>query len=135
MIDLLLADIGAYLVTQGIGTAGTDLFYGQMPETPDVCVALFEYAGSPPEFTHDGQDYENPGLQVMVRGTSYATARTTIDTIQGHLHTLANTTLSGTRYLLIRAVQSPFIFATDNNGRDSTNRVTLAQNFYIKKAR
>lgn len=132
---MLLPDIGGYLEGLGIGTAGTNLFYGQMPETPDVCVVLFEYAGSPPEFTHDGHDYENPGLQIMVRGISYANARTTMDIIQDYLHTLANTTISGTKYLFIRAIQSPFVFATDNNGRDSANRVTLAQNYQIKKAR
>ncbi|MDD3921343.1 MAG: minor capsid protein [Eubacteriales bacterium] len=127
---MLLAEIGAYLAANGIGTVGTTIFYGQMPETPDVCVALFEYAGEPPESTHDRQHYEKPGLQVLVRGTSYATARTTIASIETLLHTLANTTLTGTKYLFVRAVQSPFIF-----DRDGQNRVTLAQNYIVTKAR
>lgn len=126
----MLEDIGAYLVAHSFGTAGTNLFYGDMPETPDVCIALFEYAGEPPEDTHDSKGIDNPGLQVRVRGTSYATARATVLSIQDHLHTLHNTALTAGRYLLIRAVQSPFSL-----GRDSQNRIEIVQNFIVTKAR
>lgn len=126
----MLDDIGAYLVTHSFGTLGTNMFIGDMPETPDVCIALFEYAGEPPEDTHDGQGVDNPGLQVRVRGTSYSTARATISSIQDHLHTLRNTTLTATKYLFIRAVQSPFSL-----GRDSSKRIDLVQNFIVTKAR
>lgn len=127
---MLLPEIGAYLAANSIGTVGTTIFYGQMPETPDDCVTLFEYAGEPPEDTHDAQHYEKPGLQVLVRDTSYSDARTKIASISALLHTLANTSLTGTKYLYIRAVQSPFVLE-----RDSSNRVVMAQNFIVTKAR
>lgn len=126
----MLDDIGAYLAAHSIGTVGTNLFLGDMPETPDICVALYEYAGEPPEAAHDSQVLEYPGLQVRVRGTSYSAVKTAIENIQSHLFPLANTTLSGSRYLYFRPVQSPF-----SMGRDSSKRVEMVQNYIVTKAR
>ena len=71
----MLTEIGAYLATQNIGTVGTDIFLGLMPDQPDNCIALFEYAGSPPDLHWEG---EYPRLQVRVRDKSYAAARAKI---------------------------------------------------------
>ncbi len=145
----MLTEIGAYLATQDIGTVGTDIFLGLMPDQPDNCIALFEYAGSPPDLHWNG---EYPGLQVRVRNTSYAAARSKIGDIVKKLHGLYEQILSdegepegigdegegngeeeptpvtGTRYLLIKAKGSPEILKRDNN-----NRVELFVNFEIIK--
>jgi hypothetical protein len=123
----VLTEISAYLKGQGIGTPGTDIFLGLMPDQPDNCIALFEYAGSPPDLHWNG---EYPGLQVRVRGTSYAAARTKIEQIRDLLHGLHDKKLSGTRYLLIKARGSPEVLKRDNN-----NRVELFVNFEIIKER
>lgn len=127
---MLLDNIGAYLAANSVGTVGSTIFLGDMPEMPNDLIALFEYAGDPPDDTHDGKHYENPGLQVRVRGVSYSTVRAKIADIENLLHTLANRHLSGTRYLFIRAVQSPFPI-----GRDQQKRVELVQNFIVTKVR
>ena len=151
----MLSDIGNYLQAQGVGTSGTDMFLGLMPDQPDNCIALFEYAGSPPDLHWNG---EYPGLQVRVRDKSYAAARTKIGEIMAELHGLYEQTLgvvtddegdegvgeddskgdgekvgeptpaTGTRYLLIKARGSPEILKRDNN-----NRVELFVNFEIIK--
>jgi hypothetical protein len=121
----VLREIGTYLATKSIGTVGTDIFLGLMPDQPDNCIALFEYAGSPPDLHWDG---EYPGLQVRVRNKSYATARTKIGEVMEKLHGLHEQTLSGTRYLLIKARGSPEVLKRDNN-----NRVELFVNFEIIK--
>jgi hypothetical protein len=123
----MLSDIGNYLQAQGIGTLGTNIFLGLMPDEPDNCIALFEYAGSPPDLHWNG---EYPGLQVRVRNKSYAAARTKIGEAMTALHGLHEQTLSGTRYLLIKARGSPEILKRDNN-----NRVELFVNFEIIKER
>jgi hypothetical protein len=122
---VMLNEIGTYLQSQGIGTLGTNLFLGLMPDQPDNCIALFEYAGSPPDLHWNG---EYPGLQVRVRNKSYATARTKIQEIYEELHGLHDQMLSGTRYLLIKARGSPEILKRDEN-----NRVELFINFEIIK--
>ena len=123
----MLADISTYLKNQNIGTPGTDMFLGQMPDQPDNCIALFEYAGSPPDLHWAG---EYPGLQVRVRNKSYAAGRAKIGEIMTALHGLYEQTLAGTRYLLIKARGSPEILK-----RDANNRVELFVNFEIIKER
>ena len=123
----MLKEIGVYLQSQGIGTLGADLFLGLMPDQPDNCIALFQYAGSPPDLHWNG---EYPGLQVRVRNKSYAAARTKIREVAKKLHGLHEQTLSGTRYLLFKARGSPEVLKRDNN-----NRVELFVNFEIIKER
>ena len=121
----MLSDIGTYLAGKGIGTLGTDIFLGQMPDKPDNGVALFEYAGYPPDLHWAG---EYPGLQVRARNTSYDAARTKLASVITELHGLCEQTLSGTRYLLIKAKGSPEILKRDEN-----NRIELFVNFDIIK--
>jgi len=121
----MLNDISTYLQAQGVGTVGTDIFLGLMPDQPDNCIALFEYAGSPPDLHWKG---EYPRLQVRVRDKSYAAARAKIGTVAALLHGLHEQVLSDTRYLLIKALGSPEVLKRDNN-----NRVELFVNFEIIK--
>jgi len=123
----MLRDIGIFLQSQGIGTLGADLFLGLMPDQPDNCVVLFEYAGSPPDLHWPG---EYPGLQVRVRNKSYKAARTKIGEVMTSLHGLHEIVLGGTRYLLVKARGSPEVLKRDNN-----NRVELFVNFEIIKER
>ena len=123
----MLTEIGAYLATQNVGTVGTDIFLGLMPDQPDNCITLFEYAGSPPDLHWNG---EYPGLQVRVRNKSYAAGRAKIEEVVTELHGAHELTLNGTRYLLIKARGSPEVLK-----RDNSNRVELFVNFEIIKER
>ena len=124
---MMLKEISTYLQSQGIGTLGANLFLGLMPDQPDNCIALFEYAGSPPDLHWNG---EYPGLQVRVRNKSYAAGRAKIEEVVTELHGAHELTLNGTRYLLIKARGSPEVLKRDNN-----NRVELFVNFEIIKER
>ena len=119
----MLSDIGNYLQAQGIGTLGTNIFLGLMPDQPDNCVALFEYAGSPPDLHWEG---EYPGLQVRVRNKGYAAAREKIEEVVTELHGAHELTLNGTRYRVIKVRGSPEVLK-----RDANNRVELFVNFEI----
>jgi hypothetical protein len=121
----MLKEIGTYLQGQGIGTLGANLFLGLMPDQPDNCIALFEYAGSPPDLHWNG---EYPGLQVRVRNKSYAAGRAKIGEVVNELHGLHEQVLSGTRYLLIKAKGSPEVLK-----RDGSNRTEWFVNFEIIK--
>jgi hypothetical protein len=122
---MLLDDIGVYLQSHGIGEVGVDIFKGAMPDSPDKCICLYEYAGEPLSLDWDG---ENPGLQVMVRDKSYEQGRLKINRIQNTLHGINNTTINGTRYLLVHAQQSP-----ESLGRDENNRCEFVINFRVIK--
>lgn len=128
---MLLDDIADYLQAQGIGTVGGDIHKGFLPDQPDNLVAVFEYAGSPMELTMcDSPVVERPGLQVRVRNRTYPAAKAKIEAVVDALHGLAETVLGATRYLLIRANQSPA-----SMGRDASNRSELVVNFTVIKER
>lgn len=113
--SMLLDDIASHLQSQGIGTVGTNIFKGLLPDQPDNCIALFEYAGSPPDLHWEG---EYPGLQVRVRNKSYSAGREKIGSVVSKLHGLCEQTINSTRYLLLKANQSPGGLGRDANGRN-----------------
>ncbi len=130
----LLTDIGTYLVssvTDTSLTAGTNLFYGRLPDDPDACVALFETGGSPPSHTL-GPDavapMENPRIQVLVRSVAYADASSLIVDIWKQLEQVTNDTLTSTLYQRVEAVQSPFPLE-----RDTRERLVMVCNFAVTK--
>ena len=132
---MVLDEIGAYLAANGIGTVGTDLFLGFLPDTPDAAVAIYETGGMEPYRamrSSAGQPVaERPSIQVVCRNVAYEyqTARTTADSAWKLLEGLGDTTLAGVRYLWAAAVQSPFLM-----GRDDSGRVLIAFNVDLVKA-
>ena len=120
----LLDDLGSYLQTAGIGTLGQSLFKGLMPlDTPatteDAIVALIEVPGEGVVSAHDGAKYEQPHVQVVSRGApyGYVAARQKAHDAWMALDGLANEELSGTKYLKIIALQSPFFLRVDSEHR------------------
>jgi len=126
-----LVDIATYLDSQQASlTLGTNLFLGRMPDSPDTCVALYEYGGSAPDNTMGTglPVLQNPSVQINVRAALYATAESLINSCWGTLEGIINTSLSGTRYNRMTAIQSPFVLE-----RDSQDRVIFVQNFNVTR--
>ena len=121
---MLLDELGTYLQAQGVGTLGQSLFKGLMPlDTPattaDAIVALLEVPGESVVSAHDGAKYEQPHVQVVSRGVAYgyAAAREKAHDAWMALDGLANQVLSGTKYLKVIALQSPFFLRVDAEHR------------------
>jgi hypothetical protein len=119
----ILDDLASKLQTAGKGTVGTNIFKGEMPDTPDNCVALYETGGYPPEIV---ATIDYPTFQVRTRNTDYSTGRAKAQEISDVLHGLTETTLGTTHYLLIRAMQAPASI-----GRDEKKRWEFTQNYKI----
>jgi hypothetical protein len=73
----ILDVVGQELEDGGVGTLAVDLFLGRMPGSPDVCWAVYEYEGLPPDDPFQGYGLDRPRLQVVARATreDYPTAR------------------------------------------------------------
>lgn len=111
----LLTDVGAYIAAGGLSlTAGTNLFYGHLPDSPDLAVALFPSAGL-------GVDrdlpVEHPGLRIVVRGDTYANGYAKAYAIFKLLDKLSRQTLTATLYYYIEARGLPEQFGLDESGR------------------
>jgi hypothetical protein len=127
---MMLSDIAEYLEDGAIGTVGTSIFIGHMPETPAACIAVYEYAGSEPLRTHDGTTIPRPGLQVVARGGvngEFSTVRAVLQAVEDRIGNLANVTIEGTFYRRIRASQSIAPLGRKNL------MFRLAQNYYVER--
>lgn len=118
-------DIAEYLEDQAIGTVGTNIFVGHMPDSPDVCIAVYPYAGEPAPVEWEG---EFPRVQIRVRDDDYATGWATSYAIFEALHQLTETTIETELYHYIEALGSP-----EQIGRDNKNRINFVLNFRVTK--
>lgn len=122
---MLLDDTAVYLAANTTRlSVGVNLTKAFMPDSPDTCATLYETGGVFPLHyfsTSTGtRGYEQPALQAISRSTDYQTARNTAEDIFTLLDNVANTVLStasGTTYVSISAVQSPFLIDRDDNDR------------------
>jgi len=116
---MMVEDIGAYLELNGIGTLAVDLFLHVAPDKPDDQILLAEYASDEPEWIQDSPkvDYENPRIQLSVRSMRPETGRLICERAYQLLMQVERQTLSGTRYLWVKPMDSPAMVGRDENGR------------------
>jgi hypothetical protein len=126
---MLAKDIAEYLEDATIGTVGSSIFVGMMPDAPADCIAVIQSGGESPEMAGpiSGQ-IERPRLIVRVRNTSYASGASKANDVLKALHTAGEVSLSGHRYLFIRAVGS-----VNQLGRDHENRSLFSLDFVVTK--
>jgi hypothetical protein len=118
---MMLEALADKLQAASIATAGVDMFIGLMPSSPDVCVALYEYAGEQPlEVLRDNDaTLERPSVQVMARASrnDYPTARALIESVRDSLTDITDETISGVRFLRVNQNSSINAVGTDENDR------------------
>lgn len=126
---MMADDVAEYLEDQAVGTVGTSIFVGHMPDAPSDCIAVIQSGGESPEMAGpiSGQ-IERPRLIVRVRNTSYASGASKANDVLKALHTAGEVSLSGHRYLFIRAVGS-----VNQLGRDHENRSLFSLDFVVTK--
>lgn len=116
--------------------AGTDLFEGPMPESPDNCVAVAHYDSLSPEGRVMGASLsDNAGLwpvsvQIMARNVSKTAAEARARAYLDLLDNLGPVTLSGVLYHSCEADGEPM-----NLGQDANMRWRFAFNLTCRKAR
>ena len=133
---MLLDDTATYLAANSTRlTVGVNLTKSFMHEDPNTITTLYETGGVFPTHTFTTSTgtrlHENPGLQVISRSTSYETARNTAQDVFTILDNVAGSNLptaTGTFYVTIDAVQSPFLI-----DRDSNDRFRVGVNFTVSK--
>ena len=120
-MSTILEAVGTYLQTNNKGTLGTNIFLGILPESPDVCIGVFEYEGLAPMFTMGtaGIKVDRPSVQLLFRATrdDYPTARDAADSSRLLLSAVANQTINSLRILRIEPVGSVMPMGVDKNSR------------------
>jgi hypothetical protein len=110
------------------GTLGTSIFLATLPESPEVCTAVFENSGTPPAFTmgSGGIAIDYPMLQIICRAgrEDYPVARDKIEVIRNLLASITDVTISGVNVLRIEPMGS-----VNPLGVDPKQRPLLSVNF------
>ena len=116
-----------------ITAVNANIFLGDLPDTPDNCIALYQSGGQ--DAVHSlgagvDETHETPTFQVRIRNTSYATANTQAESVKDILDGLVNQTINSNLYISI------FMQGDINSlGRDDRNRINLTVNFVAKVKR
>jgi hypothetical protein len=122
------------LNSASVAVTASTLFIGLMPTSPDVCVALYEYAGSPPMevFVNNAATIEMPSVQVMTRAgrNDYPAARVLMESVRDVLTGITDETISGVRFLRVNAISSINYLNTDDNDRP---RFTLSLQVFMER--
>jgi len=127
---MLTDEIKARLAAQSLVNSGFTVFRNVMPDTPHQVIAIFEYGGMAPELFFSGSTLEQPSIQFRVRGNpnDHDAPRAQIDDIFQAVTNWGGFTQSGTVYLGLQAIQSPFLM-----NRDANERLEFCVNFKVLK--
>lgn len=130
--SLTLQEVRTFLLAAGIGLTAAAVKLGVMPDKPDVMTTLLEYPGPQDDagFGSAGSRYEHPRMQIVVRGApdDYQAARLQAEKIRQALAGVQGQTLSGTLYLMVKPLTSPFPM-----GEDVNKRPRIACNYQVDK--
>ena len=117
----VLEDMGDYLEAEGVGTQGSTIFLGEIPDSPDACTALYLYSGGPSVqamgLAVGKSVVDFPRLHVEGRATTLAAAEARVQAVYDELHNLGSVTINTTVYKSITALQRPFQLGVDQNER------------------
>lgn len=130
----MLEALAARLQSASVATMATDLFIGMMPNTPDRCVALYEYAGETPleVMVDNAATLERPSVQVMTRAgrNDYPTARAFMVEVRDVLTAITNETISGETFLRVNQLSAINGLGVDENERP---RFTLSLQVVVER--
>lgn len=127
----MIDELGAYLQGLGIGTLDVDLFLAGLPDSPDAAAAIAEYPGEEPTWSHStsGVNTERRRFQLTTRAATLQAAMAKAEEANRALCLVHNTFLSGTWYVRVYPLQSPFPL-----GRDGNDRSRYACNYRVEKS-
>jgi hypothetical protein len=97
----ILNDLATYMQTNSIGTIGTNLFKGYMPDAVNTGVCILDTGGPEPD---KYLPTKKPTFQIYIRATDYITGKAKMDAVRALLHQVANTTIGGTYFYYILAL-------------------------------
>ena len=117
----MLEALADKLQAASVAVSASNMFIGLMPSSPDRCVALYEYAGSPPieVMVDNSATLERPSVQIITRAArnDYPTARAFIETVRDTLTNITDETVSGVRFLRVNQISSINALGVDDNDR------------------
>lgn len=120
--------LAKHLEDNSLGTRGSSIFIGTLPDTATVVSVLTPYGGRFVETNSSGIAIKIPQLQVRVRGAveDYTTPSTQINAIYDLLSLISNTTVNTVKFLRVKPTGT-----ISAMGRDENKRHEFTANFEV----
>ena len=119
-------DIATILQTAGIGTKGTDLFSGSLPDTGKVlAIGVMDTGGFDNGYSIG---VEKPTVQIRVRGPKFDDVYNKVSAINSEISEAVDAIIGTTRYIHILQNSQPI-----NLGLDDDNRFNYVLNFRMER--
>jgi hypothetical protein len=118
----------SFLELSGEGTRNVDLFLGQQPENPDVCVTLQEET-APVIDEYQEHGIDAVGIKVLIRNPDYVTASNKAYTIHGYLKNYRNAPFATDGNLVRRVI---IVTSPSSIGKDEKDRHEWVINYVIE---
>ncbi|MBD3405119.1 MAG: hypothetical protein GF411_03165 [Candidatus Lokiarchaeota archaeon] len=113
-------DIANYLQDQSVGTIGTDIFVGYMPDTNEISnnvIAIYDTGGGDPHWDELNFVERYPTFQIAIRNNQYIAGYNRIETVRSTLNNLTDHTATDSRYLVLHAKSDILYAGVDDKGR------------------
>jgi len=111
----MISDIADYLVTQGLGTLATDIFFSYLPDTAVNSLVVLDTGGLQPDKYLPTKE---PTFQVFIRAADYATGKTKLDAVRAALHQKENVTIGSFYFYFILALSEGGHLGRNEAGQD-----------------
>lgn len=120
--------LAQHLETNSLGTRGTTIFIGLMPDNYVVTTMLTPYSGRIIETMASGTAINVPQLQVRVRGDveDFATPQARAEAVKNLFALITNTTINGVTFLRVKPSST-----VASMGRDENKRWEFVVNFEV----
>lgn len=117
----LLDALGTRLQTDAVGTLGTNIFLGYLPDGPDTAVAVYEDKGFGADFVFGASvsSIDRPLVRVIARAprNDYPAARNKILAVRSSLGAIRDESISGVSFLCVITSTDPYPMALDGDER------------------
>jgi hypothetical protein len=115
----VLEALGAYIDTARTDlTIGTNLFLSKMPESPDLCVCVYEYQGFGPMMTFGSKaiQIDRPAVQIAVRAgrDNYVAARNLAVALRTLVCGIVEVSSSGVQIVRVEPAGSIYSLSSDD---------------------
>lgn len=111
----MLDDLAVQLANDTQYSIGNALFKSYLPDSPDNCIAIIETGGLEPDKELPTKE---PTFQVIIRGTSYNSARSKMLQVRSSLHQRKNEFIGSTFFFFILLTAEGGHIGRDDLGRD-----------------
>lgn len=106
-----------WLVDEGFGTFGTNIFHNFQPDSPDNCITVYDIS-SPSLSESSSLSVDQSGIKIIIRNSDADTCQSTLENIHYKFAGIGNCSLTDERKITRTEIDlNPYCLGKDSKGR------------------